>query len=40
VEPKAVPKPVEVPPPEALGIRLGDPAVAVPAPEAMGIRLD
>jgi hypothetical protein len=38
--PKTAPKPVEVPPPEALGIRLGDPAVEVPHPETLGIRLD
>ena len=33
-------KPVELPPPEVLGIRLDDPAVVVPAPEKLGIKLD
>jgi hypothetical protein len=32
-------KPVELPPPEQLGIRLDEPAV-VPPPEKLGIRLD
>jgi hypothetical protein len=37
-----VAKPVVVPPPEALGIRLDDApaAVVVPAPEELGIRLE
>jgi hypothetical protein len=33
-------KPVELPPPEVLGIRLDDPAIVVPAPEKLGIKLE
>jgi hypothetical protein len=34
-------RPVQVPPPEQLGIRLADPpAVVVPAPDRIGIRLE
>jgi hypothetical protein len=33
-------KPVELPPPEVLGIRLDDPLVTIPAPEKLGIKLD
>ena len=39
LEPVAL-KPVELPPPEVLGIRLDDPLVAIPAPEKLGIKLD
>jgi hypothetical protein len=33
-------KPVELPSPDQLGIRLDEPPVVLPAPEKLGIRLD
>jgi hypothetical protein len=36
----AAPKSVTVPPPEALGIRLGEAPANVPDPDRIGIRLD
>lgn len=38
-EPVAL-KPVALPAPAELGIRLEEPAVVLPAPESLGIRLD
>jgi hypothetical protein len=39
-QPVAATRPVEVPPPEQLGITLGEPAVAVPEPGRLGIRIE
>jgi len=39
-KPQVTPRPVEVPPPDALGIHLEPDAMTVPDPGELGIKLD